>query len=677
MHARPAVNSAGRADRLGLWSVLAIFFGAMVTVATIPQQASAQFEAPQLDPNLGWLNTDKPLRFGEELEGHVVLLDFWTYCCINCIHILPDLEYLEQKYADDPFVVVGVHSAKFDTEGTRESIRNAMFRYDIKHPVVIDANMGIWQQYGVRAWPSLVLVGPDGEVIGGVSGEGNRMILDEAIRVALDKGREDGTLADAKVEFALDQEVPSAGGLSFPGKVYTAPIGGRSSLVVADSSHDRVVIADAPSEDGGAQVRLVVGTGERGYRDGIAANAQFNDPQGFAYDAARNKLYIADTKNHAVRTLDLATSVVTTLAGNGVQGYDRRGGGSGQEQRLSSPWDLALDPADGRTLYVAMAGPHQLWKIDVETGKAEAIAGGTGENIIDGPAARAQLAQPSALALSTGTRRLYFADSEVSGVRYLDLDADEVETVIGTGLFDYGDVNGVYPAARLQHNIGLTLLPDADGNDRLLTADTYNDKVKWVEPDEKRLSEWVGVERGSTAPEGALKLNEPGGVHFDEPSGRVYIADTNNHRVVFVDPESGEWAEVVLRGLTPEEDKRDILAGAEGVAIEVDADEPFVLTLSPEVPAVSGLPGKVNEESPVSVRVTAVGEAMEVLASRTQRRGSLPISIDVPATEAAELLVELSYAACTETQLGICVPVSQAWRVMLAQGELNAATITD
>src|SRR5258705_7995695 len=151
--------------------------------------------APELPADFAWLNTDRPLSFAKDLQGQVVLLDFWTYCCINCMHVLPDLAYLEDKYARDPFLVIGVHSAKFENEGSRQTIRAAIGRYEIRHPVVVDQEMRIWSEYAVKSWPTLVLVGPDRRIVGAVAGEGNRDVLDQAIAKTLEEARAAGTLA--------------------------------------------------------------------------------------------------------------------------------------------------------------------------------------------------------------------------------------------------------------------------------------------------------------------------------------------------------------------------------------------------------------------------------------------------------------------------------------------------
>lgn len=648
--------------------------------------------APELETAVAveeaWLNTDRPLRLAEELRGHVVLLDFWTYCCINCMHVLPDLAYLEEKYGDEPFVVVGVHSAKFESEGERASIRNAMFRYGIQHPVLIDTGMALWRRYGVRAWPTLVLIGADGRLIGFTSGEGKREILDRAIGQALESARDAGTLAARRVEIRLDEAPRAATGLAYPGKVLAvAPDAGAHRpgyVFVADSSHNRVVAAHWPDATGRAGIFGIYGSGRAGLEDAWGTEAEFHDPQGMAFDAALGSagtLYVADTKNHAIRAIDLGTGRVVTVVGTGEQSADRRGGGRGREQGLASPWDLAL-AADGRTLYVAMAGPHQLWSVDLGDGaRAEAIAGGIGENLIDGPAREAMLAQPSGLALSGDGKRLYFADSEVSAVRFLDLESRRVATVLGTGLFEFGDVDGGYPEARLQHCIGLTLFPTAEG-ERLLVADTYNDKIKLVHPFARTSQTYLGVARGESAGDGELDLNEPAGVSFAGTGGgggRLFVADTNNHRVVMVDVASGEHREVILDTLTRPAvglgggwGAPGLIEGAIGAAVALAPGEDAELVLDVALPAGA----TVNTEAPMWVRVWRMprpGERMppRVLVQRLVSAG-LPARVGLAGDEVrdgASLLVELSFGWCAHGGDATCRPGEVVWRVDVSAGE--------
>lgn len=484
----------------------------------VPMQLpTTRLTAPALPQTFQWLNTPRPLSLGKDLKGHVVLLDFWTYCCINCMHILPDLAYLEEKYADQPFAVVGVHSAKFENEKDAEQIDQAIARYDIRHPVVVDEEFSIWQSYGVRAWPTLAVIDTGGKVVGVVSGEGHRELLDQVVGALLREGRENGTLATEPLRLPQERRDPGPQQLYFPGKVAADPAGGR--LFIADSNHHRIIVTDA---DGA--VRQVIGSGQPGLRDGSLAEARFRNPQGLAVDG--QVLWVADTGNHALRRVDLAAGVVTTAAGDGTQGRDRRGGGRGTEQPLNSPWDVAV--ADGK-VYLAMAGSHQLWVYDPATQAARRFAGSGAESITDGPAASATLAQPSGLAVLDG--QLYFADSEASGLRRAVLADGSVETLIGSGLFDFGYRDGAFDQALLQHPLGLAVL---DG--QLALADTYNHRIRLADPASGTIRTLYG---------GPDRLDEPGGLAVLD--GAIYVADTNNHRIVRVDPATGQAVPLEVR----------------------------------------------------------------------------------------------------------------------------------
>ena len=507
---------------------------------TNPSAAQAQAgerssRAPELEGGREWLNADRPLRIHEELKGQVVLLDFWTYCCINCMHVLPDLAYLEKKYKDEPFIVIGVHSAKFQNEAEAKNIRSAILRYEIKHPVIVDDNMAIWRRYGVRSWPTLVVVDPAGQVVGSIPGEGHRALLDNVVQRILDEHRAKGTLAKAPLRLIRERLAPPESGLRFPGKVLADADNKR--LIISDSNHNRIVIATWPGPDGGAKLIRTIGNGQVGRTNGPPEKARFNHPQGMALDG--NTLFVADTENHLIRRVSLTTGRVRTLAGTGKQSGDRAGGKRGRRQGLNSPWDLEVNK---QWLYIAMAGPHQLWRIDRRSNRCEAFVGSGRENILDGSMANAQLAQPSGLALAGN--QLYFADSEVSAIRVADLEAGQVRTLIGKGLFDFADVDGTYPSARLQHCLGVTLW-----GDKLLVADTYNHKIKIIDPVKRASTTLLGTGKAGLGTPGAtLELYEPGGLDF--AAGVLFVADTNNHRIVRIDPETKQWAVVTIEGLT-------------------------------------------------------------------------------------------------------------------------------
>jgi len=600
--------------------------------------------APELQAGFAWLNTDRPLRFDHELKGQVVLLDFWTYCCINCMHVLPDLAYLEEKYRDQPFQVIGVHSAKFTNEGQRQTVRAAVGRYEIAHPVIIDESMRLWSEYAVRSWPTLVLVGADRRIVGAVAGEGNREALDRAIAAALEEGRAQGTLAAGPLRIARERSVRAATGLAFPGKVLADPDRGR--LFIADSNHNRIVVATLPDRDGRSRlVRTVEG---------------FNHPQGLALSG--ETLYVADTENHSIRAVDLSSGEVTAVAGTGAQGYDRSGGKTGTQQVLNSPWDLAIE---GSTLYVAMAGQHQLWRIDLPMGFARAFVGTGRENIVDGPTEAAALAQPSGLALSGNY--LYFADSEVSAVRRVDLADEKVETLIGRGLFDFGDQDGDFSSARLQHPLGV-----AAWRKRVLVADTYNHKIKEIDVEGRSIKTLAGDGRPGTEREGHLALFEPGGLHA---AGDVlYIADTNNHRVVRFSLVDSAWREVVVEGL---EAPAVSDAAAEGEPALISSTRLKAGASTAWRVAITLPEGAhVSEEAPASVRVA---RGSEVMLQRTILGEPWPLAFELPAQPegAADLHVQVSFAYCNEGQ-GVCVPANPSWRVPVTfdlNGEASAELV--
>ena len=447
------------------------------------------------------------------------------------MHAFPQLRKLEDKYRNE-MAVVGVHSAKFTQEKAVDNVRQAVLRYDIGHPVVNDSDFDVWRRWGVRAWPTFMFVGPDGTVLGKHEGEFDVDALDGAIAniIADFDGR--GLIDRTPLHFELERDKMAYGPLSFPGKL----LGHEPSntLVIADSNHHRLVIAGL-----GGEVRAVVGSGEPGLADGEFGSAKFNDPQGLALDG--DILYVADTKNHAIRRVDLTDRSVETLAGTGEPAPTFSRGGLGRTTPIKSPWDVTLVPdgpdgPDGRdreVLYIAMAGFHQLWRLDLISGHIEPHAGTGQENIVDGLLDTAQLAQPSGI-VSDGSK-LYFADSETSAIRTADMDPKGVvSTIVGEDLFTFGDVDGTGTSARFQHPIGVDL---AGGF--LYLTDTYNNKVKRIELVTGQVTTLFGTgEPGFRDGDGLQAMfAEPGGLSV--AGNRMFIADTNNHAIRVADLVSG------------------------------------------------------------------------------------------------------------------------------------------
>lgn len=493
--------------------------------------------APELEPNLGWINTPRPLRFDAELAGRLVLLDFWTLCCINCHHVLASLARLEHKYRDAPFQVIGVHSAKFPHEAWPAAVKAAVARHGIAHPVVIDDQMAIWRKYAIRGWPGLVLVDPRGYLMATLHGEGHEEKLDQAIGELLQTFAEEGILADGPLSLdAAASASTTASPLRFPGKVRVQRDIPR--LLISDTGNHRLIIADLPDDTGRARVAHVVGDGTEGHADGAFDAARFRRPQGM--DAMGNRLYVADTDNHLLRLIDLQQQQVSTIAGTGERVFDPVGGRFGTQQGISSPWDVLLEE---HMMLMAMAGNHQIWAMDTTTRKLGAYAGTGQEALVDRYLEECAFAQPSGLTKLHDN--YYVADSETSAIREIVPRRNLVDTLVGHGLFTFGDEDGDRETARLQHPLGVAAWPERHA---VLIADTYNHKVRLLDPALHTVHTLLGTgEPGEGEPGGELQLNEPGGL--DTYEGRLFIADTGNHRLVMVDLDSLEWQPVVLDGL--------------------------------------------------------------------------------------------------------------------------------
>ena len=444
------------------------------------------------------------------------------------MHIFPQLRKLERKYASE-LVVVGVHSAKFPTEKETDSLISAVRRCELEHPVINDAEFQVWQQYSCRAWPTLMFIDPLGNVIGKHEGEMTFEQFDTLLGGMVAEFDEMGIMQRSPLPTTPPRSPENA--LSFPGKVLADEAGGR--LFIADTNHNRIVVS---SFDG--DVKQVIGTGEEALIDGSLSQSAFNHPQGMVIDG--DVLYVADTENHAIRRVDLQAGRVETIAGTGEQGYEREGRRPARSYSLSSPWDVVLH--DG-VLYIAMAGIHQLWSLELETGEVGPYAGSGREAITDGPLATSGLAQPSGI--TTDGDRLFFADSETSAIRNCDLNSSgSVRTLIGLGLFEFGDVDGDDFRVRMQHPIGIT---HHDGV--LYVADTYNHKIKRVLPKTRAAFTVAGTGTPGyvDGPFGQARFAEPCGLSI--ANGKMYIADTNNHAIRVADMETNKVATLELTGL--------------------------------------------------------------------------------------------------------------------------------
>ncbi|MBX7269855.1 NHL domain-containing thioredoxin family protein [Micromonospora sp. Llam7] len=590
---------------------------------------SARVRAPELRGR-AWLNTGGRELTLADLRGKIVIADFWTFCCINCLHVLDELRPIEEKYAD-VLVVIGVHSPKFEHEKDPDALAAAVERYGVHHPVLDDPELDMWQQYAARAWPTLAVIDPEGYVVATMAGEGHADGLARLIDdlVATHEGR--GTLHRGDGPYVPPAEPRTT--LRFPGKAVALPGGG---LLVTDSARHRVVELAADGET----VARTIGTGSRGRADGPADVATFSEPQGLCLlpaqvaEVAGYDLVVADTVNHLLRGVRLATGEVVTVAGTGRQWRSAVDDHAHDALSvdLSSPWDLAW--YDDK-LVIAMAGIHQLWWFDPIRRTAGMYAGTTVEALRDGPLAQAWLAQPSGLAVSGDGARLWVADSETSAIRYVE--DGVLGTAVGQGLFDFGHVDGPAAQALLQHPLGVCALPDGS----VLIADTYNGSVRRYDP--------VG-DRVATV---ATGLAEPSDLVLT-PDGAVLVVESAGHRITRLAPGalSAAGADTV-DGPRRRTERRP----TELTAGEVVLDVVFTPAPGQKLDETYGPSTRlVVSASPPELLVEGSGTSTE-LSRRLVIDGSVPDGVLQVTAQAATCDADVEHAACHLTRQDWGVPV--------------------
>jgi thiol-disulfide isomerase/thioredoxin len=618
-----------------------------------------QVAPPEFPADLDWINTENPLTM-QGLIGKIVIFDFWTYGCINCIHMIPVLAQIEEKYAEE-VMVIGVHSAKFDNEGQTNNLRQIVQRYNLHHPVINDNQFVVWQAYGAQAWPTIAIVDPRGNLVARDAGETPFEALDRYLSGmieyydGLDPDIIDRTPLDIVLEGAGDPGTP----LLFPGKVLADEASDR--LFIADSNHNRIVIVDLSTNE----VIDIIGSARRGFDDGIFDDATFNQLQGMALDG--DLLYIADVNNHAIRVANLSERTVSTIAGTGEMG---RGGvrfgtviQNPLEDPIRSPWDVELD--DDGFLHIAMAGTHQLYIYEPELNILyPSVGNGREANLNDVSLADSELAQPSGLYYA-GDGKLYFADSESSTIRLADFDNNLVTVVAGTtdnNLFAFGDVDGDLGDNRLQHALGVQGVPNGD----LYIADTYNSRIKVVHAGETSTETAYGLGGLGGYVDGdadVIEFDEPGGLSY--ANGVLYIADTNNHviRMANLDTETVD----TLIFSNPEDlvidpDTVTILGSNTSDNTSIMLDTQSMLTGEGKVTLTINLPDefKINDLIESHLELLSDSDAIQVNPSSDENITRFTIDepfISIPitfSTGEGTLNAELTLYYCREGEEALC-----------------------
>ncbi|MFC7528911.1 NHL domain-containing thioredoxin family protein [Actinoplanes sp. GCM10030250] len=577
---------------------------------------NSSVRAPELKGR-GWLNTGGKALTLADLRGKILVLDFWTFCCINCLHVLDELRPLEEKYGD-ALVVIGVHSPKFEHERDPAALAAAVERYGVHHPVIDDGDMHLWQQYAAKAWPTLAVVDPTGYLVASMAGEGHAEGLSRLIDELIVKHEADGTLHRGDGPY-VPPPTPD-GLLRFPGKAIELPNG---NLLVSDSARHSLVEV---TPDGETLVRRI---------GGETRGEPFSEPQGLVVlpeqvaSMAGYDVVIADTVNHQLRALDTSTGEITLVAGSGkpwrsaVDDHPH----DALATDLSSPWDLAW--YDDRVI-IAMAGIHQLWWFDPIKRTVGVYAGTTVEALRDGPLPDVWMAQPSGLSVSADGKRLWIADSETSALRYVE--ENVLHTAVGQGLFDFGHVDGPAAEALFQHPLGVAALPDGS----VLVADTYNGAIRRFDPAANEVST---VDSGLAEPSDVLVT----------ATNEVIVVESAAHRLIRLAPGvvktvTGERhrTERPPSHLAPGEVTLDVIfTPAPGQKLDSQFGSPLRLTVS---------------ASPAELLLEGDGVTTE-LSRRLVLNPDVPKGILQVVAQAATCDVDAEYGACHLTRQDWGVPI--------------------
>jgi len=568
---------------------------------TVPRQA---LDFPQGFP---WINSSG-LSLHQHLAGHVVLLHFWTGSSIYCQQVLPTLGFLEQRFADRSFLVIGVHSGKFSAEHQPNNVAAACRQHGVRHPVLVDRDLSIWRQYGVRSWPTLVLIDKAQKVRFHGAGVPDRDRMAAAVGALLDEAADGQEILGSVPRLEDPTPLRSLQGLCFPSKLAVDPH--RKLLWIADTGNHRVVAVHLDT----GKVKSVFGSGMPGAADGRLDRACFCHPRGIATDL--REVFVADSGNHLLRRINLGDGSVETVLGQGKQVVDLAAGRSGSDQGLNSPWALGMA---GDEILLAMAGSHQLWRINKDTMTAAVLAGRGSPRLQDARLLGSSLSQPSGLSCSPGQDLVALADSDTSAVRIARLERDWVTTLVGQGPFLWGDEDGGLLTARLQHPEDVAFL----GSDVLFVADTFNHKVKRIDlaPDRPAQRSITTILGGAT--EGSAQLAGPEGLALQEEQNLLFVADTRNHRILMVDLGDYSWSELRITGLPPARTafgteytkaERVMLTPMADISLSIPLDVPDGARLHPDAPATLQLENIEGHPLLVDMTLTPLVEADVAIA---------------------------------------------------------------
>ncbi len=471
--------------------------------------ATSRIRAPEFPDSTEWINTEQPILLSN-YRGKVILLDFWSYCQASCLQSQVDLQYLESKFKDG-LVVIGIHSPKFSHEHDRYAVEQAIGRQQVRHPVINDSSYAMWKRFRIKQAPTLVIIDTEGYILGALSGIGRRQQVEGLIHNNLMHAEIKDIRNTAPFPFKAPSTTEKV--LSYPGQVLAT----RNRLYISDSGHNRVLECNHEGK-----ITRCFGAPIAGHLDGELEEASFSNPQGL--EKIGDYLFVADTGNHSIRRIHIPRGDVHTVIGNGrpatvtTQDYS-----DPAVAQLNCPWGLHHHKG---SLYISLAGSHQVWRWQLSMNHLAPVVGNGKEGLRDGISTESQFAQPCGI--SSRSEGLYIADASSSAIRSVRMPDIKVTTLIGTGVNDFGHIDGPANTAKLQHPMDIAY---DEKRDLLWICDTFNNRLKYIQLSTNTVT--------SLDLEG---LDEPGGLSLVD--NYLWVANTNQHQVTRLDLMNGS-AEII------------------------------------------------------------------------------------------------------------------------------------
>lgn len=459
--------------------------------------------APEFPSTLAWLNLAEPLRLSQ-LRGRVCALGFVNVGSAWSLQCLRDLAQLQLRHGDR-LQALAVHVPRFDHERDARCIAGNLHRHGIELPLAHDPDWVLWQYYGIDAWPTVVLIDGEGRIRERIVGDGPIRELDARALALCDAQPHPENAATLRLRHDNEPLLP----LRFPvGLAVDAKY-----LYVVDSGHQRVLECDHAG-----RVLRQFGSGDTGFIDGPAELAAFCRPHALCLQ--RGQLYVVDGGNHAVRRIDLRSGEVATLCGAGRPGAPVPG-------KVDDPRAVTFDQPSAATmvddsLLIACRGDNRIWRYDLGKDRLDLLAGSGELAVRDGSGDGAAFAEPVGLAVVQ--QRVYVCDRAGSAIRSVAMRNREVATLVGSGGWSFGAADGARSEASLQAPLAIALDPDAP---LLWIADAGNNLLRMLR---------LGGGELSTC-QLSQPLHAPGGLAVGADA--VWLADTNAHAVLRVDPASG------------------------------------------------------------------------------------------------------------------------------------------